>query len=402
MISLTLRTVLVLTGCVFLSACGSDAGETLSIEVQRGEFVLSVVAKGELVAAKEIPINAPMGNRGSLTLAWLEEENKYVRTGDVVARFDSSEHELQKERAELELTKSLISQKMTERDLAQKQFVLRQQEREVDKELSMAEKFSFENLSMYSRLEVIDQLLDKEYLAARQYFLDWQASRQQQQGQAQLHLLELEAKNHRDTIDLSNSALGNLEVYAPNDGVLVYEKNWRNEKVRVGEQMWPGSKLAFIPVLDHLQAKLYVFENEAAGIDVGQQAEIRLDAWPERIFRGKVRARASIAAPRNAQNPTKFFEVSIELETTDAEFMRPGQKVEGVIYVARKNNVLSVPNQAVFKKEGENQLYLKRGDQFIRQNVTIGLRSLTRTEIVDGIGDGDRIALFEPEKEALQ
>src|SRR5690554_3676115 len=102
-----------------LLACSTDESNSsiLATTVERATFVFSVPAKGELISAEAISINAPSGNRGQLTLAWMAEENSRVKAGDVIARFDGTEHALEKQRASLNLEKTLLSQDITSRDL---------------------------------------------------------------------------------------------------------------------------------------------------------------------------------------------------------------------------------------------------------------------------------------------
>ncbi|UTF59319.1 efflux RND transporter periplasmic adaptor subunit [Gilvimarinus sp. DA14] len=364
--------------------------------VTQKPFDFSVPAKGELVSAAESPVNAPSGNRGRLTLAWMAEENSSVKKGDIIARFDGTEHELEKQRAELELTQNELSQTITSRELNQNQFAIAQQAGEVKQEKEMVEKFSVDDLTVYSKNEIIDQLLSKDYLTAQQLYLAWREVSQQTQGQAQLQLLTLEGKSYRDAISLNAQALNNLEVAAPADGIFVHAKNWRGEKVREGQTLWPGSKLGYIPSLTQLQAKLYVLETEAAGIEMGQRASIRLDAYADQPLGGEIVALANIAAPRDTRSPTKYFEVTVQLDTSDPSFMRPGQKLEGKILVANKEAALAVPNQAVFKDNDNSWVYVASGASFARREVKTGLRSLTQTEIIDGLRVGEKVALLEP------
>lgn len=367
-----------------------------TMRIQAQDFEFSVPAKGELISAVETPVNAPTGNRGRLTLAWMAEENSQVKAGEVVARFDGTEHKLEKERAELQLEKNEISENITSRELSQSKFSIHQQAGEVKQEKEMVEKFSVDDLTVYSKNEIIDQLLSKDYLSAQQLYLAWREVSQLTQGEAQLELLSLEGKNYRDSINLNREALENLEVTAPVNGVFVHSKNWRGEKVREGQSLWPGSKLGYIPSLTELQAKLYVLESEAAGLELGQSAQIRLDAYADRPINGKVVGLANIAAPRDTRSPTKYFEVTIDLEVSDPAFMRPGQKLEGDIQVAHKPQVLSVPNQAVFKDKNTSWVYVSTGGGFSKRQVKTGLRSLTQTEITEGLEPGERVALLEP------
>ncbi len=397
----TVSTLVTVLSLLTLCACspGEPPEGVLTTPVERSAFVFSVPAKGELISAEAISINAPSGNRGQLTLAWMAEENSRVQAGDVVARFDGTEHELEKQRAQLNLQKTELSKSITSRDLSLNQFSISQQTESVTQEREMVERFSVDDLTVYSKNEIIDQLLSKEYLAAQSMYLAWREASQKEQGNAQLELLSLEGRNYQQAINLSQGALNNLEVTAPVDGIFIHEKNWRGEKVRVGQTLWPGSKLASIPSLNNLQAKLYVLETEAAGVEVGLRAEIVLDAYIDKVISGKVVRVANIATQRNNRSPTKYFEVIVDLDETNPDFMRPGQKLEGVIYVARKDNVISIPAQALFRDDADYWVYVRRGSEFVRQAVSVGMRSLTRAEITQGLEVGDQVALTQPQGE---
>ncbi|MDO3384434.1 efflux RND transporter periplasmic adaptor subunit [Gilvimarinus sp. SDUM040013] len=385
--------------CISLAmfGCGeASKSSALTMEIAPKPFEFVVPGKGDLVSAEEVVVSAPSGNRGRLTLAWLVEENSRIEQGDIVARFDGTENRLEKQRAELELTKNELTQNITSRELQHSQFTIGQDSTEVEQEKQMVEKFSVDDLTVYSKNEIIDQLLSKDYLGAQQLYLSWLQASQQTQGQAQLELLSLTGKNFRDSIQLNSAALENLEVQAPVSGIFVHAKNWRGEKVRSGQSLWPGSKLGSIPSLDKLNARLYVLETEAAGLEMGQRARIRLDAYPEKILAGEVIALANIAAAKDTRSPTKYFEVTIALDDADPSFMRPGQKLEGEILVAQKDSALTIPNQAVFKDDSHTWVYVLDGGEFERRTITTGLRSLTQTEVVDGLVAGEEVALLEP------
>lgn len=380
-----------------VAGCSAPPEDTvLSVKVERGVFNFAIPAKGELVSAREVPITSPAGNIGTLTLAWLAEENSLVKKGEVVARFDGSEHELQRERALLELRKNQLSKGVTERSLNQSQFSIEQQSRVVNEEMAIAEQFTVDDLMVYSKNEIIDQMLNKEYLESKQGYLRWRKEFQVEQSTAELELLSLRGRAHSEAIALHDGALASLEVVAPRDGILLYDKNWRGEKVRVGQALWPGSKIASIPSLDEMQANIYVLESEAAGLEKGQGVELVLDAFPDIRFTGAVENVANIAAPRAANSPVKYFEVGVRLERSDPEFMKPGQKLSAKVMVATASNAITVPNQAVFKLGKERWVYLKKAGEYVRQPIEIGLRSLTLTQVVNGLKEGDEVALMEP------
>lgn len=387
--------------CLALFACGEDdSKQVLTLTAKSDQFSIIVSAKGELKSASEVVVSAPSSVRGNLTLSWLKEENSLVEKDEVIARFDGEQNMIRRDQAQLELEKIQLSQSNTEQTLKLDQFSIEQEAKVISSELQMTDRFTSGDLSIYSKNEIIDQFLNKEFLTAKDQYLDWSKDSKTEQGTAQLDLLSLQGKSHSQTIAIQQNALNQLEVKAPQSGILIHSKNWRGEKVREGSSMWPGSKIASIPSLDKMQAKIFVLETEAAGITAGQKVELILDAYPNQTIKGSVNKISSIAAPKKQNSPVKYFEVIADIDVTDSNIMKPGQKLSADIILHKQDRAISVPNQVIFEKDGESWVYVKNGSGFKKQVVELGKRSLTKSSLVKGVNEGDEIALVEPDMES--
>ncbi len=383
------------------SACTEDESvSTLTFEAKQAPFTVSIPAKGELKATDEIVLSAPRANRGSLTLAWLVEENSIVKKGQVVARFDGEQHLIKRDKAQLSFDKNQLTKVDTNRNLQVNESSIESQSRVLSQEIDMSERFSTEDLAVYSKNEIIEQLLNKDYLQAKDQFLAWSIGSQSAQGNAQIELLTLKGKAFSDKVNMHQKALENLEIIAPADGIFVYEKNWRGEKVRAGQSLWSGSKLGSIPDLTNMKAIVYILETQASGLKAGQVVDIKLDAYPKQKVSGKVTKIASIAASREKDNPVKFFEVEVSIDKTLTNIMQPGQKLEATIEVASIEQALSVPNQVLYQKNGQFWLFVKSSQGFVKRIVEVGQRSLTKSQITSGLNIGEHIALTKPQEVA--
>lgn len=381
-----------------LMGCGEPAQQQVpGIEVKLAPFAIKIPAKGELESAKEEAISAPTTGSGALTLAWMKPENSYVEAGEVIAKFDGQQQLLERDKSELELEKNALTRETKERDLGQNQFTLEQQTQLIRQEVDIAERFSVDDLRVYSRNEIIDQLMNKDYLNAKGSYLQWQGASQQERANAELDLLKIKGKSHQDQIQIYNTTLDRLEVKAPQSGMLIYAKNWRGEKTREGQSMWPGMKIASIPALEKMQAKVYVLESEAMGIALGQDVELTLDAYPGRIVKGEVIQVASIASSKQKNNPVKYFEVLVSLDKTDPSYMKPGQKVTATIFPVRMDSTIAVPSQAIFQDKGQSFVYVRQGEGYVKREVEVGKRSLTQAQIITGLQAAEEVALMAPE-----
>ena len=119
---------------------------------------------------------------------------------------------------------------------------------------------------------------------------------------------------------LSRSAarsLRSLRITAPHDGILVHERNWRGETPFVGDTVWPGQKIAEIPELSDLEAKVFVLEADGAGLEPGLGATVTIEGRPGEAHPAKVSRVEPLAKPRGWGSPVRYFEVQAVTSLTD-------------------------------------------------------------------------------------
>jgi hypothetical protein len=197
-------------------------------------------------------------------------------------------------------------------------------------------------------------------------------------------------------VENAEKSLRSLRILAPHDGLLILEKNWRGETAFVGDSVWPGQKLAEIPDLSKLEARVFVLETDAAGLEAGLSARLVIEGRPGAEFTGTVSRVDALAKPRDQMSPVKYFETTIALEQTDASFMKPGQRVRAVIRLEEADGVVAVPRGALFDKDGKRVVYRWEHGGFAPVEVTVSRNSVSRVVVDQGLLAGDRIALRDP------
>ncbi len=135
-------------------------------------------------------------------------------------------------------------------------------------------------------------------------------------------------------------------------------------------------------------------EVDVGQIKLGQVVEITTDAFPDQVFKGRVRLIAPEAIEE--QNVT-WFQVRVKLETGQKE-LRSGMNVDLTFLGEPINNALVVPTVAIVTKEGETGVMipdLENKPQF--KPVTIGQTIDDKTQIIDGLKQGERVFIDLPE-----
>jgi hypothetical protein len=98
----------------------------------------------------------------------------------------------------------------------------------------------------------------------------------------------------------------------------------------------------------------------------------------------------------------KFFETTVSLDRTDPSFMKPGQRVLANIALEEIQDVLAVPRGALFEKDGQRILNIRRGGRFVPVEVQVGPNSVSKVVITGGLSPGDEVALRDPSEGAAR
>ncbi len=377
-----------------MSDCGADnASGALTMRVERGTFQISIPSFGELQAVTSTPITVPPQLRGSQTLAWIVKENAFVHKGEIVIRLDPQWYEdrVQNETFEIDKLNLEIGEKKTA--LGKEKLEIEGQLGLTSIEKELAEVYGAKDQDIFPRNQIIEDAVNLEFLEKKTNHFKGKKDKLEQKSNAELELLELKRKTHKMKWDQYTQALEALDIKAPHDGVLIYERDYRGEKPRLGSSVWAGRKIAKLPNLERMEARVFVLESEAGGLKEGLDCSVRLDCSPQKVFPGKVIGIDTIAKPLEKESPLKYFEVKVSLDETDKNIMKPGSQVQSVIFVQRIEDVLSIPNQALFY-EGEDAFVTILNNRAVeKRKVETGVRSLTRTVVTKGLNEGDNVVL---------
>ena len=164
--------------------------------------------------------------------------------------------------------------------------------------------------------------------------------------------MQTQVANLRVNQDLLNTTI----AIAPFDGIVTNEPVREGETVVEGIQNTEGSTLMTLADMSVITAEVKVDETDIVNVQLGQSADVTVDALPNKVFKGHVTLVGDQALLRStgvatSQSTTgteeaKDFKVVITLDVPSSE-LRPGLSCTAKITTAHKANVLSVPIQAL-------------------------------------------------------
>ncbi|HEY7510186.1 MAG TPA: HlyD family efflux transporter periplasmic adaptor subunit [Vicinamibacteria bacterium] len=395
-------------GVAALAAAGMRLARTAppdgvaTIEVKRGPFVRDVSATGTLRAVRATPIVAPPESGRQQKIALLARDGAVLHKGDLVVEFDPYEAEREAADGQADLAAAAAKIRKSQAEAGKTAGTLRLDREVAADALDRAEKFQITDAELFSRNEIIESRLDKDLFARKADVAGRKIGTSARLSAADERLGEIEADKARFKLANAAKSLRSLRILAPHDGLLVLEKNWRGETAFVGDSVWPGQKLAEIPDLSELEARVFVLEADAAGLKQGLPARLSIEGRPGTELSATVSRVDALAKPRDQMSPVKYFETTLALEKTDASFMKPGQRVRAAIRLEEAADLITVPRGALFDRDGKRVVYRWERGAFVPVEVTVSRNSVSRVVVDTGLQPGDRIALRDPSrKEAV-
>jgi HlyD family secretion protein len=379
--------------------------ETPLGRVQQGDLDLKVYATGELRANHSITLTAPAIGGGALQITRLLHTGIPVKKNDIVIEFDPSEqhYKLEQSRSELlqaeqEITKAkadaAVQAAQDKVALLKARFDVRRAELDVQKN------------ELVSGIEARKNQLALDQAKRASAELEQDIKSHSASGEATIYLAQEKRNKAKLTMDQAQENIGKMHVLSPMDGLIAIEKNrdamggmmWEGMSMpdyHEGDQVQPGSSIAQVIDAQGMEINSKIGEHDRSNIKAGQAAEIEFDALPGQIFHGTVKTVGGMST-RNfwEDNTGGKFDVSIQLTISDSR-LRPGLTAQVLILGDKRKNVLSVPRQALFLKDGKRVVYVKSGNGFEQREVRVQAENESRTA-VENLKAGAEVALVDP------
>lgn len=392
---LALAASAVLAVAVFRPAAAQSSTTLPLATARRGDFLVTVTCRGELVAEDSVQIVAP--NVPNLTIVWMAPPNSAIKEGDPVIRFDASgaQRQLKEKEAALAQAVASVDQAKAEAGITVEQDRLEIASLEQAVELGKIEVSKAQILSaIQAEDNRITLALAEEKLRVKQAAAAFNAA----SAQSKIASAESQRKKADAEVQLIRERIARTEIRAPGSGVINYLMNysqgWMNAKpFKVGDNVWPGSAVAEIPNLDSLRLKGKAEEIDRGRMSAGQDVRVILDPFPEKTFNGKLDRISPLTEQSWEWPPTRSFRAYATLGETDGR-LRPQMNGRMDITVDRIPNAISVPSKAVFARDGKPVVLVPDKDGVRAAPIELLARNPDEVAI-RGIEAGTQVALVD-------
>ena len=368
----------VLGSAAFLSARQSnDRGVEVRTEaIEARDLVEIVTASGNIRARRTVDISSDVSARVSELLI---DEGDNVVAGQVLLRLEQDQYQAALSRTEAQLAQA-------EAQESQQQANLLRAERDRNRLLALRARDSI----LVSPQQLDDSATDVEI------------------QQAMLSSAQYGVSQARAGVDESQDRLSKTVFIAPMAGKVTRLNVEEGETVIIGTMNNPGSLVLTISDLSVIEVVVKVDETDVPAISLMDSASIRIDAFPDREFAGRVTeiGNSAINPPSQAaagQQAAIDFEVVLTLEASDAP-LRPDLSATADVVVERRPNAVAVPIIALTVRDSEADeeraedepvdvegVFLVADGAVSFQPVEVGIAGQDFFEVLSGLSAGDTV-----------
>lgn len=207
-------------------------------------------------------------------------------------------------------------------------------------------------------------------------------------------------QRHKATLSQYEEQAKQLEamtVLAPAPGIVIYQSQpWNDDELKVGSTVYSNQAFLQLPDLSEMEVKLGIHEADINRLKVGQPVFVVLDSYKGRQLEGEITKIATIASERDWRSDVRKFEVVVAMKKNELA-LKPGLSAKVEILVGELADVLTVPLQSVFTREGKYFCFVDKGGRPERREVTLGEANDNFVSVKEGIREGERVLLWNPE-----
>ncbi|MDD4363068.1 MAG: efflux RND transporter periplasmic adaptor subunit, partial [Atribacterota bacterium] len=318
----------------------------------------------------------------------LVEEGNFVNKNDILLRLDDEQIRLQVAQAKATLDSAQASLEKVKagarpQEISQVEAAVRQAEinkiSSDENYLRMQKLFSEGAVSeqQFEQAKNQFEIAEAQYQSASEnYKLVLEGASEQD-----LRAMEAQVRQAQSALELTQSQLNNSVVRAPISGKI----GMINAKI--GEIASSAMPVLVIVDTSDLYVNTGISEKDVATVQVGQQAEVFIDAYSQMIFQGEIVSKGIMVDPAS-----KMMDIKIKIIDADLE-IPPGVFARANVTVKEKTDALIIPDTALTRKRDGIYVFVLKEEQAEQRIVVPGISQGGKVEILQGLTEGEEIII---------
>jgi HlyD family secretion protein len=392
--------------CARSAATGaSHDDKSGTITARRGSFRRTVRLNGAVSAVESFNVLAPrivgqMTGSGMLVMTKIAGNGAIVHKGDVLVEFDrqAQTKNIMDRQAEYDGLLQQIRKKQADQTSARISDETELKSAEVDVQTARVDMRKNELVPRYQAETNKANLAEAE---AQLKQLKETFSLKRQAEAADIRILEIQRDRALKALEYAKSNVDRMTVLSPMDGLVVLSpinKGSRQVDPQEGDEVRPGYGIMLVVNPSSMQVSARINQVDVAEVHPGQPAEIRLDAYPELVFSGKVERISAMGTSSSNSKRIRSFSATISIRGTNPKLL-PDLTAAVDIQLERKENALLLPLEAVINRNGQHFVEVVSNGKSELRPVKTGSKNDFGIVVESGLQDGS-VVVLHPQRDA--
>jgi len=394
---------------------GQDSGWARTATAVQREFVRTIRIHGTVAATESFTVAAPRlsggtrgfggfsggggreimmmaGGGGQMTITKLAPSGTRVQPGDVIVEFDPQDQE-----------RAVTEQENQYRDLEEqiKKLLADQQADKAADDTGMERaRNAVESARLELRKNEVISKIDAE--KNQQTYEESQARLKQLQqtydlsrtaAQAALRITEIQRDRSQKAMLHARENVEKMKIRSEMAGMVVLNTNFNFRTgvvadVQEGDQVNGGSIIMRVVDPDKMEVRARVNQADAAYLREGQPVKVRLDAYPDLVFTGRLERFSPLATTSGLSSKVRYFSALFTIQGNDPKLL-PDLSAAVDVELESIPNSLVLPRDAVFTENNQTYVRLRKGLGWENRAVKTGSFSDYEIVVLSGLQPGD-------------
>jgi RND family efflux transporter MFP subunit len=375
----------------------ADPGSSRIAAVKFGTFLRNLRLHGTVGAVQSYGVLAPRlaGQMAStMVITKIVRNGVRVHKGDILAEFDRQNQikSVLDRQADYDNYIQQIKKKQADQSSARVADDTDLKGAEVDLQTARVEMRKNEVIASF-QAEINKQNLAEAEAKLKQ-LKDTYALKREAEA-ADLRILEIQRDRAQKAVAYAQNNIEKMTIKSPLDGLVVLSPMYKGTRMvdpQEGDEVRPGGGIMLVVNPSAMQVSARLNQVDLSQVHLDQTAEVRLDAYPDLVFPGRIDRIGAIGSPSSYSKRIRYFSAVVSIQGSNPKLL-PDLTAAVDVQLERLDHVLLIPREAVVMQKDQAMVNVVVNGRLEPRPVKIGPMNESEVVIESGLQEGMTVSL---------
>jgi RND family efflux transporter MFP subunit len=212
---------------------------------------------------------------------------------------------------------------------------------------------------------------------------------------ADLRILEIQRDRAQKAVAYAQNNIEKMTIKSPLDGLVVLSPMYKGTRMvdpQEGDEVRPGGGIMLVVNPSAMQVSARLNQVDLSQVHLDQTAEVRLDAYPDLVFPGRIDRIGAIGSPSSYSKRIRYFSAVVSIQGSNPKLL-PDLTAAVDVQLERLDHALLIPREAVVMQKDQAMVNIVVNGRLEPRPVKIGPMNESEVVIESGLQEGMTVSL---------